>query len=185
VLWSVFYFTCKHECRMPVLCLIFVACALVLLNFSRLCDQYLWKNCNKLSNGNVLYCWQFTWVLLCAFLLDCTAIALQLEVLSQVMFCSKKSSDFFDFRRFLNNNSPVKTARLKSHKGYYFPSHPLSNSPVSPYFGPECMMSTDWPFCTALRACWNRSRQCASHLRQAAVTLLMSTHFWSVRSRSF
>jgi len=44
--------------------------------------------------------------------------------------------------------------------------------------------SIDWVFRNALHARWNSTGQRVSHLWQAAVSLVMSTHFWSFPSWS-
>jgi len=64
----------------------------------------------------------FTYVLLFAFLLDCKAIASQLQIMSQVMFCSKKSGNFFDFRRFLTQHFPGQKSPTKITKGVFSPT---------------------------------------------------------------
>jgi len=66
---------------------------------------------------------------------------------------------------------------------FYKPSFATNqNGDIQGYLKISCI---DWVVCNALHARWKPTGQRASHLWQAAVSLVVSTHFWSFPTRSF
>jgi len=134
VICFLLYILSKQELHMPVLCLIFVSCAFIPLNFSHLWDQHFRKKCNKLSwYGNVLYCWFFY-----VSSSVCTFARLYSYCVAVKSPKIKNQAIIFIFADFFSNNSLWKQPD-QNNKGGIF----------APYFG------TPWlPHILALNIWW-------------------------------